>query len=57
MDNITGVIIYLLNSYDRIPATNNLTDISEADFTKLSSSAIQTLAEYSNRSYKEADDI
>ena len=44
----------LLNSYDRIPATNNLTDISEADLTNLSSSAIQTLAEYSNRSYKEA---
>ena len=42
----------LLNSYDRIPATNNLTDISEADLTNLSSDAIRELSDYILRLYK-----
>ena len=49
----------LLNAYksyfgsdEAIPVLNDLTDLSEADLTNLSSDAIQKLAEYITRSYK-----
>jgi len=51
----------LLNAYksffssdEAIPVLNDLTDLSEADLTNLSSGAIQELADYITRSYKES---
>ena len=51
----------LLNAYksffssdEAIPILNDLTDLSEADLTNLSSGAIQELADYITRSYKES---
>lgn len=41
-------------SDNAIPVLNDLTDLSEADLTNLSSKAIEELADYITRSYKES---